>query len=274
MNKVCYLTRIKDEEKLIFWNLLYYYNLGIRNFYITFNNSNKATISLVERFVNKFRVNYYPYHESNTEYNQIERFDQMSDFALSNGHCWQIPSDADELLVLKNTTLQNLIKRFDRHEYGYIQFRWVDFHPTSKDDQNDVNFFTKWQYREVTPRGPSKIIYKWSNGCRHGHGNHLLIQKRRELASVALQNGFYAHFVNRERDQIAKKRKRIGEAFIQKYGENCDKPQVKEYRLWEKEGDVYFDRVWEALCEKRKRLEPTLLHDPIPKNLFSNRKIP
>ena len=41
--KIAYLTQIKNEEKLIYNNLLYHYNLGIRAFFVCFNNSNEET---------------------------------------------------------------------------------------------------------------------------------------------------------------------------------------------------------------------------------------
>jgi hypothetical protein len=73
---------------------------------------------------------------------------------------------------------------------------------------------------------------------------------------------------------LARKRKRIGEAFIKKYGYESDKPQVQEYKLWEKEGEAYFDRIWDALCVKRARLEPHLLYDPLSEKMFSFEKNP
>jgi hypothetical protein len=270
MQKVCYLTRIFNEERLIGYQLQYYYNLGIRNFYITFNNSNIETIRQVDKFLDKNPdANCCSFFESNTAYRQIEVFDDMSNRAYDMGHVWQIPSDADELLVLKGISLEDFIKKYDNNEFGYINFRWIDYMPTHLDDQNDPNFFTRWQYREPASRPPTKIIYKWHPLCKHGHGNHLLIAHRRELDEIHPSLGFYAHFVNREKEQIKKKRIRIGEAFSETYGPDSEKPQVKEYREWQKRGDVYFDEVWKNLCQEREQNFSRYIHDPIKKELFT-----
>jgi len=270
MKNVCLITRIKDEEKLIYYNLLYHYNIGIRNFYITFNNSNQETIKKVEQFFSEKKdAILFPYYENNTEYNQIEQFDKMSDAAFNNGHVWQIPADADEILILKNTDLKSLINKYKEFEYGYLNFRWIDFQATEKDDMNDPNFFTRWKYRENHARPATKIIYKWSIGCKHGHGNHLLISKRRLLEEVPIETGFYAHFVNREYEQIKKKRIRIGEAFSEKYGSESDKPQIQEYRRWLAEGEQYFVNVWDKLCKYRKDNFEKFIYDPINPVLFS-----
>ena len=270
MKNVCLITRIKDEEKLIYYNLLYHYNIGIRNFYITFNNSNQETIKKVEQFFSEKKdAIFYPLYENNTEYNQIEQFNKMSEIAFLNGHNWIIPVDADEVLVLKTIILKNLINKYKEFEYGYINFRWVDHIATEKDDMNDPNFFTRWKYREPKCRPPSKTIAKWSPGNAWGHDNHLLISKRRLLEEVPIETGFYAHFVNREYEQIKKKRIRIGEAFLEKYGSESDKPQIQEYRRWLAEGEQYFVNVWDKLCKYRKDNFEKFIYDPINPVLFS-----
>lgn len=264
MKSVCALTRIKDEEQLIFNCLLSYYSHGIRNFYITFNNSNEETRKSVFLFFSlKNDAVLYSFDDKNTRYEQIEMFDMMSNKAYNNGHIWQIPFDADEILFLKKQSLKDIISKYDSHEYGYINFRWIDYIPTKKDD----NYFLSCEYRHKKHRGPTKIIYKWHPECRHGHGNHLLIAKRKLLCEYDMCDGFYAHFPNRSLEQIKNKRIRIGEAFVEKYGSDCDKPQVQEYRKWESQGDTYFKKVWSKIQKDRSKKE-NFIYDPIPKEYF------
>ncbi len=269
MDKVAYLTRIKDEELLIPYQLLYYYNMGIRNFYITFNNSNAETKKAVNDFaLNKKGVKIFEFYEESEAYNQVEMFDEMSDLAYENGHVWQIPSDADEFLVLKKESLEKLLKKYDTYDYGFIKFKWVDYMRTHLDDCNDPNYFTMCKYREPHARPQGKIIYKWSPGCKHGHGNHLLIAKRVKMDEFGLDYGFFAHFANRFFEQVRKKRIRIGEAFILKYGEDCEKPQVKQYREWQEKGEQYFIDEWERICNERKEHFPRYVYDPIDPKMF------
>jgi len=269
MEKTCYLTRIKDEEKLIYYNLIYHYSLGIRRFYITLNNSNDETVQEIKRFIDdKKDAVVSMITNTDTSYTQPETFTQMSDMALDNGFQWHIPVDADELLVIKGKSLNDFLAQYNKHEYGFIRFPWVDYHPTDLDTHNDPNFFSRWEHRRDVPRGPSKIIAKWQKGCRYGDGHHLLVAKRNELATIPIEQGFYAHFVNRERDQIKNKRIRIGEAFVEKYGINSEKPQITEYKKWLDQGEAYFDQVWKDLKTKRAKLFKTLIHDPIDHGMF------
>lgn len=270
MKKVCLIIRIKDEERLIYYNLIYHYNLGIRNFYVIFNNSNTETIKEVERFKNyKKDIIFFPIYEENTSYNQAEMFNKTSNQAFENGHNWIVPLDADELVFLKKTNLKALTEKYKEFEYGYINFRWVDYQATEKDDMADPNFFTRWKYREPQCRPPSKIIVKWSLGNTWGDGHHLITAKRNLLEEFPMDQGFYAHFVNREYEQIKNKRIRIGEAFIEKYGAESEKPQIQEYKRWVAEGDKYFTDVWDKLCLYRKNYFEKFIYDPINPALFS-----
>ena len=192
----------------------------------------------------------------------------MSDCAYLEGFKWQIPIDADELFVLKNIELRDFIKKYDDNEYGFINFRWIDFHPTEKDDISNPNYFNRWKYKQLSPRGPSKIIYKWSPGNLLGDGHNLLIAKRHQIAEINPEQGFYAHFANRGKEQIKKKRIRIGEAFVEKYGIDSDKTQILEYKEWQEQGDIYFDQVWDNLCSKRIKQFQNLIYDPINPELF------
>lgn len=266
--KIAYVTRIKNEERLIYFNLKYYYNIGIRNFYIIHNLSNDETRNLV----NKFEQNHPDcivnrIEDKNTKHMQNEFFNNVSDMAFNDGCKWIIPIDADEILKIPSgMTIQDCLKPHDKHEYGYIKCQWIDYQPTNFDDDNDINFFTKWKYREGQARPQSKIIVKWTNGMKWGDGHHLVIAKGNKI--IDAKKMFYAHFPNRELEQIIWKRLNIGRAFIEKYGYDSEKPQIQEYKRWEKEGDQYFVNVWNKLLKKRKDNINNYLYDPIDPLMF------
>jgi len=269
--KIGYLTRIHNESELIYYNLKYYLNLGVNGFFITLNNSDQRTIEKVNNFFKEYPKLFHKiYIEKNEEYNQPEIFNKMSDNAFSYGFKWQIPNDADELLIIRNNSLKNILSQYDKNfEYGYINMKWIDYQASEKDNQLDENFFTRWKYREPVPRPPTKIIYKWSPGCKHGQGHHLLIAKRKLIDNILPEIMFKAHFVNREYEQIKYKRIRIGEAFIKKYGYESNKPQINEYKLYENQGNDYFKLVWKKICQYRKKNFDKFIYDPINKKLFS-----
>lgn len=280
-NNIAYLTRIKDEPELIYWNLLYHYNIGIRNFYIMFNRSGNETRELVEKFVSEYSdIQYFPFEDNATAYMQREMFEKMANAALGNGHKWQIPVDADELLVLKGITLEDFIKKYDIHEHGYIRLDFINYHPHEGNNGRIENYFLQWEWREKDTMCGSiyKVIWKWHPLYLCGHGHHLISTKNKflknEIAIMPPDTAFIAHFPERTFDQIRKKKIRICEAFVESFGDDGNSGQVSEYRQWKEKGDQFWIEMWEKIQNNRKlNLEQrNYIHDPIS-NIYFSRKM-
>ena len=248
--KVAYLTRIHKESDLIYSNLLYHYNLGIRNFYITFNQSDDKTKQEAFRFFKDFDCMYHIYLDNDLEYTQPEQFNKMSKDAYDAGLKWQIPIDADELFYIKDMPLNDFILQYDNHKYGFLVFKWIDYHGS----EDELAF--KWKTRQVTPRRESKIIVKWHPECKWGDGHHLLTAKRNKIAEISTNQGFYAHYPNRSKDQLEYKLKRIGKAFIDRFGKNSKRPQVKNY-IKMQQNERYIDQIWQKVLDERSIVELT-----------------
>jgi len=157
--KPAYITCIKDEEDLIFYNLIYHYNIGIRDFYIIFNNSNSETRKQVNKFsILKFDANVYTENDNDIAYLQAIRLKRLADMAYNNGCDWIIPIDADEILkinIYKN--IQEYLKNFNNHKYGYINCRWFDYHNHILTNIKN-NYFVEWRYREMNPRPQARLL--------------------------------------------------------------------------------------------------------------------
>lgn len=261
--KIAYITQIRNEENLIFNNLLYHYNIGIRDFFIIFNRSNPETWAEVNRFSNAFKDHYITtMMDMSTEYNQPEAFNNLSDMIYSRGYKWVIPVDADELLVIpKGKTIQDCLRIHDEREYGYIRCEWYDYHP--KDTQLVSNYFTDWKYRENTPRKAGKCIVKWVSGMKWGDGHHLIITQRKKIADA--QKLYYAHFPNRTLEQFVDKKINIGNAFIEKYGPESTKPQVVQLQKF-REDPEFFKKQYLDIMRFRRTAD--LVYDPISPELF------
>lgn len=262
-----YLTSIKNEEKLIGYNLQYYYNIGIRDFYITFNCTEDKSKEIVNDFCKKHNdITVYEFHDNNPTYNLIERFNYMADLAYTHGCDWMIPVDADEILKLNTYNLIESLEVHERHEYGYIVCRWCDYVFLKSDDENDNNYFSKWTHREQRSRPQSKIIAKWHPQMKWGTGHHLVISMRKQIAVA--HKMFVAHFPNREYEQLKNKMITIGKAFILKYGENSETLQVKQYKEYLEKGEQYFVDLWAKLQNDKEKRKHCFVYDPIPKEMF------
>jgi len=124
--KPAYITCIKDEPDLIYYNLVYYYNIGIRNFYIMFNNSCEKTRAEVALFENTHQVKLTTFEDKRIGYYQPERFTMMSNAAYAKNCDWIIPVDADEIVrLVKHKKIQDYLKCFEPIDFGFIQCRWI-----------------------------------------------------------------------------------------------------------------------------------------------------
>jgi len=267
--KVGYITCIKDEEVLIYAHLAYYYNIGVRDFYIMFNNSADGTEKEVDRFEQQANVHITRYYDSDIAYRQPERFTMMSDKAYNDGCTWILPVDADEIIKIpEGKTIQDCLRPHDRHEYGHIRLDWIDYHPGGGYtwlNQQKGSYFTAWTVRESKPRPQGKLIIKWSPGMRYGDGHHILTAKRKHICDAKIM--FMAHFPARSLEQLYQKKINIGKAFIAYFGEGSTRPQVLEYYKILKEGRGYVENQWAKICEHRTNNK--FIYDPIDPELFS-----
>lgn len=266
--KIAYLTIIKDEQDLIYQNLTYHYNIGIRSFYVMFNNSNNETKAEVIKFTESKKDIYIKvYDDYEIAYRQPDRLKMMSEQAFKDGHTWIIPIDADEILkISKYKTIQEILQRYDHHPYGFIICSWIDYHPTSHDQNKHNSVFKNWKYRDKKRRPISKVIVKWKPGMSWGDGHHFIKTCRVNLGRTKVI--IYAHFPNRSKAQLRKKMITIGKAFVATFGEDSTRRQVEQYLDYQERGNIIFDEVWSRITASRKKNEQNYKFDPINPDLF------
>lgn len=265
--KIAYITCIKNEEKLIYYNLMYYFNMGVDVFFVMFNNSEDKSKDEVTRFERDTRIKVNRLTDNNIAYMQPKRFTNMANQAFQQGCEWIIPVDADEIVRIQgNMPFKMFLEKFREHPAGYINCRWIDYHATEKDDMNDPNYFTRWKYRQSVPRDPSKIVVKWHPNMKFGDGHHILTAHRSLIVESKIM--WYAHFYGREADQLKRKTEIIGQAFVDAFGQSSQRPQVLNYHRVKAEGQKFHDDAWNRLCRFRKAAFNSFVYDPIPENLF------
>lgn len=270
--KLAYVSCIGQEDELIGYNLIYYYNLGIREFYIMFNNSGKTTQRIVDKFLrSKPDIYYRLFVDKDPSYKQRERLTMMANAAYNHGCDWIIPIDTDEIIKLTGySQLITLLKEYDSHEYVTLKCTWTDYMATSMDysiTPKEKNYFILVKYKEDHPRPQSKIIVKWKQGMKFGFGHHCLDTIKDNIIEIPSNILDFAHFADRNKKQFIQKRKQIGLAFISEFGRNSKHRQVVEYKTDIEDG-VYFKNRWESLCQDRKDNFDRYIYDPIDEDLF------
>jgi len=259
-----FITCIKDESDVIFPNLMHHYNLGIRNFVVMFNNSNRATMREVARFhVIRQDIDINWIEDADIAYLQPERMTRMANFAYQRwgNDIWVVPVDADELVVTPNGMgLEECLPKDT--EPGFIRCTWHDYIPPDlPKNQTELlitlllpisSVFERWQDMCAKPRPQSKIIVKWQPGFRFGDGHHLLVTRTQEIPNPGI---YYAHYPCRSKEFLRNKILTIGKAFIEKFGETSERPQVKQYHELISRGNEYFEQVWQNVQNRWEKAE-------------------
>jgi len=267
--KIALITCIKNEEDVIYNNLLYYYNMGIRNFYVMLNNSQDNTISELERFERNKNVKIRMFFDTKVEYLQPARFTMMANEAFRDGCTWIIPIDADEIFKINSNhkNFSSFFEQFDKqHQFGYINCEWIDYTPDKipSKKHDGSNIFSTWKHRMKQPRKEHKVIVKWHPEMKFGDGHHLVISKRNLIYEG--NDIFCAHFFGRSYDQFSFKIRNISNVFAKTFGKDSQRGQVGHFHQINEKGEDFIKSKWDEMYNKR--INSDKIFDPIPKEFF------
>jgi hypothetical protein len=116
MIKPAYISVIcPADNDVIKNNIIYYYNLGLRDFYLMLHKPDKMLYEIVQSFLYFLpEANFKTTVNLSDEHWHDKDCKVLSDMALSDGFKWIIGSDADELLVLKqHENIYDFIAEYD-----------------------------------------------------------------------------------------------------------------------------------------------------------------
>lgn len=254
-NDIACLLPIRNDYDIVYKHLVYYYNIGCRNFYILIHCGDDRDRKEVDRFKVKSEANVEVIIDNDPAYNQDKQYMKLSHAA--KGHKWHVMSDTDELLILKkHKTLRDY---FAGKDYDCIRFKWYAYVDVTGND------IFQWSHRCSKVYDPNtKAAMRYKPGLTWSWGHHHINGKASCLMESS-DNAFYGHFIlrdykmwkQRKLDFADAKRKRFGDSqFWMKqchYHEIKNDPKFLEERF--KKG-------------KRKYYNCDLIYDPIPPELF------
>lgn len=258
MDKIALIQVVRDDTDILFNNWVYYYNIGVRDFYIMLHMPEPEHFNIVEEFKDWFNditikvfVNTIDlhYHDKDCKV--------LTDAARADGFTWILGSDADELLVLrKHETIYDFLKDYPPDYYS-IQFKFGTYPPLGNVPEH-VNAFTHLTGRDPEWRKEEKSIGRFNDVMFYVPGLHFIMNAPRQI-HVDPDTAFYAHFPDRTEAQFEKKYLIQNKNWLERYGQFPLSEQIA------KDPD-FLKKHWADTCNFN--LTKTLVNDPIDPRLF------
>lgn len=271
-------TVVNPQDNDVFgYMLLYFYNLGIRNYYLMLHKSDVILRNHVFLFETMYDVKVNTFFNEKDEHNHDEDVKILTDAALKDGMEWFIGSDADELLVLKqHKNIESFLQEYDNYNMTVLHFKWIDYR-SDKDVYN--NAFINMQYRckefmDITDKGWIKSSGKFCSEMEFITGFHD-IKGCENIIKINPDIAFYAHFPERNFKQYEQKTLLQRKNWLRRYG----------FFYLDKDLDSnpdYLKQIWpdrlittdgsRQVCNNDKSLKDQnkmeYFIDPIPEELF------
>lgn len=221
-----YISVVRDDTDILPWNIRYYYNLGIRDFYLMLHVPSPELIETIEMLERSICANFNTIMKHEEEHRHDEDIKKLTDWARAGGCDWMIATDADEIIILnKHKTIFDLLTEYGKHQYLSLLFRWFEY-VCDKEIHTSENPFTALQYREKEYREQTKAIGKFDNNSWFVPGLHFVMNCKNPIyvdPSVAC----CVHFPTRNKDQWIKKTLMHNINFTKRYGSYPLGEQIK-----------------------------------------------
>ena len=198
---IAMISVIKNEEDIIYYNLIWHYNIGIRKFIIMDNMSTDSTYQMVKIFRDRFTdVSLYLIDDQNPAFIQGTKMTSMANFAMSMWDIkWIIPIDADEFLC-PSKPLNELLSEVPKNHSLLISKLFYRL----CDDSNGV-FYKRIEKREKISQWSKKVIIRAAEGLLISQGNHTSFVNNVEVPTVESTNIIYREFMIRNKTQYFNK---------------------------------------------------------------------
>lgn len=249
------LLPIRNDYDIVYKHLLYYYNIGCRNFYVLIHCGDNRDFEEVSKFRDRSKCNVNIIIDNDPTYNQDKQYTALS--VAAKEHKWHVMSDTDELLILKkDKTLQEY---FAKKDCDCIRFKWYAYVNVTNRDMFEWSHRCSCIYDPNTKAAMRyKPSMKWSWGHHHINGN---VPCFMEDESVA----FYGHFILRDFKMWEQRKLNFADAKRKRFG---DSPHwMKQCYYYEiKNTPGYLEKKFKE--EQETHYSCNLIYDPLPSELF------
>lgn len=260
--KIAYCTVVRDDEDVITNNIIYYYNLGIKDFYLLLHKATLALREAVNKAIALLPGSYFYITERDDDlhYHDVDMM-KLVQYAKNEGCTWIVGTDADELLILKkHKTIKDFLSEYDHHQHISLLFKWFEYPPTivSGAVHAPANVFNSFQYRRLDPQEQHKAIGKFDDQMKYVPGIHFISNAPVEI-KIDPTIAFYGHFPDRNQKQFVKKIKIQYKNWMERYKSFPLKEQIDA-------DPEFLNNFWHTKIVSNMDI---LVYDPINRGLFN-----
>ena len=250
--KICRILKLRDDTDIIRNNLIYYYNIGIKDQFIMLHLPTDELMGIINNVQKELpdlnlRLLYWNKEGKGLSHINADYLKVLTDAAQSEGFKWIVGSDSDEFLILKqHKTIQDLIKEYDDSEIISLIFEWVNYYLTNIISEQK-HFYDTMTRRRPETMSWTKSIGKFNKSMYFVQGLHhvadmLYGQRSKNLHQIKISEdiAFYAHFPYRSKKQYVEK----------------NKIQAHKFGGWRKEklneDSLYFEKQFDSTIMSNK----------------------
>ncbi|MBN9542845.1 MAG: glycosyltransferase family 2 protein [Alphaproteobacteria bacterium] len=200
IDNIAYIGMVKDEDDIIFENLVWHYSIGFRKFIILNNNSSDQTLDLISKFKEKVKdtATVIIINDPIFEYIQSRKMTGTYKFASSiwSEVEWIFPIDADEFIVPTKDLREALNKV--AANIDAIQILCARHHVVKGSKIDSTPFYDNIKFREnafkvrlgkVAVRAHKDIVIEQGNHFATKNWSNVLGKKTKIFKSLSYTAG-------------------------------------------------------------------------------------
>jgi len=206
--KIARILKLRGDEDIIEYNILHYYNIGIKDQFIMLHLPSKELLDILSDIQVKYKDLhlYIMFHDIEGKGKDVvnwELLKVLTDAAMSKGFKWIIGSDADEFLILKKyVTIQEFLQPYYEYESVSLLFEWVNYY--IKEYDTNKKFYQYMTVRRPYSMPWTKCSGKFKEGQYFCQGIHHIAGSTNDI-KVKDSDAYYAHFPFRSKKQFSDK---------------------------------------------------------------------
>ena len=269
--KVAFISVIRYDEDTVENLLVYYYNIGLRDFYLTLHVASQELVDIVSNVQAKLKDAKFTILRNEEEILRHEiQIYELSTIARKDGFNWIVASDGDELFILEHhNTIQEFLEQYEHYSTDTcLSVKNSEYMPTHEiySPENcfvDFHFRHKQYYKNST-----KTIGKfYTDKMRFSDGLHEMLDADNYI-DVNEDVVWSAHFPNRNKTQVARKQRVLYNMWLSRSDVSHYNPAIGAYNAKLQSDPNFFENIWYSKIIEHPIDSLKFVCDPLPKEKF------
>jgi|GEM_PF-3193062 hypothetical protein len=240
---------VKDEEDIIYHNLLWHYHQGIKRFVVMDNMSTDNTQNEIRRFADQYSDTLiYLMEDREKGHYQSRKLTAAAEFAHRMWKAeWILPFDGDEILCSLKAPLLQVLASLNKEDLC-ISLPWRNHVLRTFDDYSKSNPLQRMTHRQKSDSLGIKVMIRWQTGMLISQGNHSVHRKGKISCVPGHKIGLLLrHYRFRSKNHLKQKFMNKGKAYeaAPDLPEGAAPLQKKWYKEYLEGGETFIEDFYD-----------------------------